>query len=379
MLTIGASPGPICGVRDYARGLDAALAAHGFSSTTLWLERGADSPARSPGGARLWIDEVRRTAELARPDCIVWHYSVFALSHRGIPVAPPLLALRLRRLGIPIVLVCHELLYPFGRRGWRGTVQAASHRAVLPLVIGTSAACVVTTDERAVWLRTRRWLPARPLVVAPVFSNLPDRPWQGGRERGVFRVGLFGFAQEATSVELAVAALAELEARGLSVRLTLIGAPGGEGAAAEGWRREAERAGCADALTFTGTLAPAALAEALATCDVALFANDAGPTSRRTTTAAALAAGVPLVAVDGPQRWQRLVAERAVAIVEPRANALADELERLWRDPALRREQGRRGRQFYRRVMAPTLVTARIASLVDGVIVPTERRLERVA
>ena len=50
---------------------------------------------------------------------------------------------------------------------------AVTQRVALLEMLRAVDAVVVTTEERRRWLRSRRWLPRRPVAFAPVFSNLP--------------------------------------------------------------------------------------------------------------------------------------------------------------------------------------------------------------
>jgi glycosyltransferase involved in cell wall biosynthesis len=355
IVVAGASSAPICGVRDYARVTSEAMAEHGAQVTTLWWERDV-----SWGGRRTlaevgrWLAAVDREVERERPDWIVWHYSVFTWGFRGIPVLAPRVARRLARTRVPVLAVLHELAFPLGEGGLREIGWALTQRASLVPVVRACSGAIVTTEERASWLRSRRWLPTRPVSFFPVCSNLPVVS-PGHRLDGTSSVGVFGFAAEFSLVDVVVAALGRLRENGLVTRLALVGSPGAEGPAAEVWRKTAARLGL-DQLVFTGVLESRALAQALASVDIVLVADRAGPMSRRTTLAAALALGTAVVAVDGPKRWKRLVDEQAVMLAPPTAEGLAAALEPLLRDEAARSRQGALGAQFYRSHMSRDVV-----------------------
>ncbi len=97
---------------------------------------------------------------------------------------------------------------------------------------------------------------------------------------------------------------------------------------------------------FSDTLPAQDLSDALAACDLLLFADTAGPSSRKGTLAASLASGRPVLAIDGPRRWLELVWAEAASVVEPTAPALADAMEELLGDRAAREALGARGRAF---------------------------------
>jgi glycosyltransferase involved in cell wall biosynthesis len=363
---VGASSAPICGVRDHVRVIAEALTAQGAQVETLWWERDESwGLRRLRAEARRWLAAIDETVRCERPDWIIWHYSVFAWGVRGIPFLAPAVARRLARTRVPLLVVLHEFTFPFGDAGIRGRVWALAHRAALVPVWRASAGAIVTTEERGRWLRSRRWLPRRPVLFLPVCSNLPasEAP---ARPRGGPRVGVFGFATDAALADEVVAAVAVLRARGLEVRLELIGAPGAANTAADTWRTAAARHGF-DSLAFTDILKPLELTRALSAVDLVLLADSAGPMSRKTTLAAALALAKPVVAIDGPKRWERLVEAKAVVLTRPTVEALATALERLLRDEAFRKRLGQHGAAFYRRWMAPERLASETLALLGSI------------
>ena len=70
-----------------------------------------------------------------------------------------------------------------------------------------------------------------------------------------------------------------------------------------------------DALSFSGPLPAQDLSDELAACDLLLFADDPGPSSRKGTLAASLASARPVIAIDGPQGWSELAEAGAVRVV----------------------------------------------------------------
>lgn len=348
---VGMSAGQTCGARDHALLLAAGLGERGVACSQHWLVRREDSLRGGRAEIGAWARTLAGELQAARPDAVLLHYSVFAYSHRGVPlhVTPVLSALR--RAGAPVVTVLHEFVYPWRHRGWRARVWAVSQRAMLVEVMRASAAVVVTTDFRVEWLATRRWLPRRQAAMAPVFSNLPARSAEAtvrrqARDRDQRVLGLFGYSFQGAAAALVLQALALLRARGVPARLELLGAPGQPSAVADAWLREARAQGVEGALSFSGRLPAQELSDALAACDVLLFVDDAGPSSRKGTLAASLASGRPVVAIDGPRRWSELVQGRAAAVVEPTAPALADAVGTLLADERRGEELGARGQAF---------------------------------
>jgi glycosyltransferase involved in cell wall biosynthesis len=302
---------------------------------------------------------------------------VFTLSYRGVPifVRPTLAALR----GLPLVALLHEYAYPWGRNGLRGALWSISQRVCLIDLVRASRALVLTADFRAAQLASRRWLPRRRMAVAPVFSNLPAPSLaahgspsqasdgaapqrQGERERSL--IGLFGYASEGTAQGLVLDALRLLGERGGALQLSLLGAPGADSSSGREWLAQAASRGIAGELSFSGRLSAQDLSDALADCELLLFADPTGPTSRKTTLAASLASGSAVVAIDGPHGWRELSEAQAARLVSPRADALAEAVEQLLADGEQRAELGRRGQVFARRAMTAQASAEIVAALL---------------
>jgi len=350
--TIGISIDQPCGVHDHASLLAAALADRGWTGELRWLSRSGKQIAGERtdlrGWARMLTDELGRTP----PDAVLLHYSVFAFSHRGVPVfvRPVLGALRGRQ--VPLVTFMHEFAYPWRMGAARGKVWSATQRLALIELVRASAAIVVSSDARAEWFRSRLWLARRPTFVAPVFSNLPpgaDRAPDGDRAA---RVGLFGYAHEGVAVETVLDALRLVRDDRRELELVLLGAPGRDSPGGARWQQAAAERGLSEALGFSGQLPAQELADALGRSTAIVFAERGGPTSRKTTLAAALASGRPVVALDGRNSWPELLRAGAAVVVPPDAQSLASALARLLADRCERERQGERGRAFAHRAMS---------------------------
>jgi len=343
---VGISTTPVCGVRDHATLLAEELSGRGLSCSWHWLSR---QPHAAPAQRRelaAWAARLPGEFEREQAQLVILHYSVFAYSHRGLPIHVPAVTGALRRSGLPVVLFIHEAVYPWTIGGLRGKVWAASQRVALLEVIRGAAGVLVTAEFRARWLASRRWLPRRPLAVAPVFSNLPAPVARGVAPGPGVDIGLFGYAYEGADLAPVLGAFRLLRDRGREVRLRLLGAPGPDSEAAEQWRREAQAAGVGELLSFSGMLPAQELSDQLAGCRILLSIAGAGPTSRKGSLAGSLASGTPLIALDGPLRWQEIVDAGALRLVPRLAGALAAAIESLLDDPAGSAELGRRGRQF---------------------------------
>ncbi len=361
-LAVGVSTSETCGVRDHATLLAEALARADVACSLYWLQRSGDSLRASRAEVAAWARSLSEELERTAPEVVLLHYSVFAFSYRGVPIfVHPVLAAA-RRARVPVVTLLHEFVFPWRLAGLQGKLWAVSQRMRLIGVINASSALLVTTERRAAWLESRRWLARRRLLAMPVFTNLPAASAAGAaRERHL--VGMFGYSYDADTVALVLDALGSVRERGLPARLGLLGAPGAGSTPAERWLEQARVRGLVDALSFSGRLSAQALSDQLAACEILLFADPAGPTSRKTTLAASLAAGRPVVALDGPQRWEELVEREAARVVAPTAQELAGALEQLLADERSRDSLGARGHEF-----AERMGLAHGAQLVAGLL-----------
>lgn len=389
---VGVSNVTTCGVYDHALLQAEALGEQGVVCTVQWLHCADASLAAGRADLRAWLRALPATLRAQELDAVLLHYSVFRFSYRGLPVFVPGLLSALARTGLPLASVLHEFVYPWGRGGPRGAAWAVTQRALLVAVMRASSAVAVTMSWRAEWLASRVWLPARPIAVAPVFSNLPaaragagapisaspsicddaakvdDHASGDGEPTAPAVVGLFGYAFEPRIVALVAGAMRLLERAGVHARLLLIGAPGRDSPAGSEWLAAAREAGLAHVPEFSGVVSRQALADLLASCDALLSAEPSGPTSRKTTLAASLASGRPLVALHGPRSWDELVQAQAALVVAPDAHALADGLARVLTDRHAGERLGERGQAFARRTMTPERNAAAIAGLLGELL-----------
>jgi glycosyltransferase involved in cell wall biosynthesis len=364
---LGISASVTCGVRDYATLLTSALGEENVASSMLWLERREASLLGARSQIRSWTREL--TGQLAenRPQIVLLHYSVFSYSYRGLPIFAPTILAAVRRADVPLVTVLHEYAYPWGYDGARGATWAVSQRAMLIDVMRASGAVLVTTESRSRWLVSRTWLAKRPVGVAPVFSNLPATTIARPTDAEAPSLGLFGYSFRAPMMAVVLDAVSQLRRRGVPLQLRLLGSPGRASSMAEEWLAAARRRDVAEALSFSGTLPAQGLSDALADCDLLLFGDIPGPTSRKTTLAASLASGRPVLALDGPERWVELDEAKAAEIVEPTAAALVAAIASLLDDERAREALGARGRAFAERSMSARRSARVLAGLMEEI------------
>jgi glycosyltransferase involved in cell wall biosynthesis len=173
---------------------------------------------------------------------------------------------------------------------------------------------------------------------------------------------MFGYPQ--SSARAVTTAVARLRASHAKTELWLLGAPGADSPVGRRWRLAAYAAGVQDVLRFSGILDAIVLADQIRSCDLCVFDDVGGPSARKTTLAAMLALGRPVVAIDGPNTWSTLKDEHAVRLVANGA-ALGDALIELTHDARARERLGRQAFAFYHRHQARAIVSATIGQFVD--------------
>jgi glycosyltransferase involved in cell wall biosynthesis len=369
--TVGMSFREPCGVRDHAVALADAMSSDELACELLWLKREERSLPRARQEVQGWLETLGGYIRAISPQVTLLHYSVFSYSQQGVPLFVPSMMRVLRRAGVPMIVMLHEFAFPWTADGMRGKVWAITQRAALIEVMRASRSAVVTTDARAQWLASRRWLPQRQTVVVPVFSNMPlpsTTPHAVVHDSPT--IALFGYSYGSATVRLVLDAIALIRRRGTNAELHLLGAPGPSSSTGREWVCAARERGMSDVLSFSGILSAQALADRLAACDVLVFADPVGPTSRKGTLAAALCSGRPVVAVAGSQTWPTLVEQDAVTVVAPSAARIAEVLSAFLGDTELCAAVGARGRDFADRHMSVASAASAVRGLVSAQLKP---------
>lgn len=359
VIVVGMSSNKVCGVRGYAEVTAGALAATGAPVCTVWF---TFEPAAGPFATLRrfgrFLRSFRRMLDRRPGASLLVHYSVFAYGWRGVPVLAWPLTLVLVFSRRPTVIVMHEFALRFRAIFSRASLLATLHRLTLPALVGASDAVVVLTDARGRWFMRRNWIPSKPVLMVPATSPLPECPRRPDRsDEDGFSIGVFGYAHEGSRPDLVLRALAHLRQAGLACELVLIGQPGAASSAGRAWVQTARDSG-EPRPSFTGSLSKGDIVSALQARTLIVSPYETGPESRKTTIASTLAAGAPLVALDGPDRWNALSVAGAVQLAPAAALELAAVLASLIRDDEGRRSLGVRGRSFYEANMSPLSVAA---------------------
>lgn len=250
----------------------------------------------------------------------------------------------------PYWVMFHEVAVPVAWTApWQTNVLGVAHRAM---------AAIVARHAERIFVSTVAWNPllARLAPQAPtptwlpVPSNLPESvaPGEGARARarhglsaGDVVIGTFGQYWGAVAERLAetLPVLLSRDRR----RVVLLAGKGSEAFASRIFTR-------GERVIATGEQSVEALATSLAACDLAVQPYPDGVNTRRGSTMANLALGVPVatnLGVHSEPVWED--GEGLSVARSPDAEALLAAAERLLADAALRRAVGARGAALYRR------------------------------
>jgi glycosyltransferase involved in cell wall biosynthesis len=152
----------------------------------------------------------------------------------------------------------------------------------------------------------------------------------------------------------------------------LLGAPGQHSTAGREWSRAAKERGLEGRVQFSGILSREDFSKRLSTYSAAVAIYDEGPTSRRTTLAAALSHGVPLIVVDGPSTWELLTTENVCLIVPRRGSEIVQGLLTLLDSQSLSQQMGERAVAFYDEHMHVRHASDAILRLRDLLVQPID-------
>lgn len=329
-------PPAASGIGDYADRLATELTARG-NTVTVVCSYPADPmrPFCIKPSIERWdakgIDAIVKAVAEAKPDAILWNYNPFQIGSRGVAPSAPRLARSLAKVA-PLVVVAHELWYPWGRNGLKGLVWAVAQRLQLHGVLKAAAKTVVTTQKRKAALDGKARVAFIPVGATVPATGVPN----GTRARlgipaDAFVLAHLGAIGEGRDLAPALTAIARLRSKGDDVRLVLVGRTGIAVPRAEG-------------VHATGILDHEGVSEALHSADAYLFAEPTGPTSRKTSLLAALEHGLPVVAYRGPDGEPHF--DDAALLVEPEPKAIATAVRRLRIDPTYAKQLGRASRNL---------------------------------
>ena len=280
-------------------------------------------------GASRSVRQLTHVFRNARPDIVHVHTP----STSGLTK----LALAARVAGVPKVIVTLHQVAP-DPLPWRSRAVNRAGQYLIDTTVAVSAGAADTQAGRAGLSRRRMQIIHNgvrdDLTDAPAGDPLP-------RHDGDVWAGYFGRLAEEKGVDTLIDAVARVREAGVDLRLVVAGA----GYEREALESRAHRAGCADAVLFTGYRADAR--NIMAAVDIVV--HPPRFEGFGLVVAEAMAAGRPVVATDVAGGIPEMVRHEHTGLLVPYADidALTNALLRLSTDQALRSKMGEAGRDRY--------------------------------
>jgi glycosyltransferase involved in cell wall biosynthesis len=353
---LGQRDEPTDAIEEYCVWLGRALAPLGIAlelSRVPWARK----------GWRPALADLRKHAPNWKGRWVFVQYTALAWSARGFSTSVPRLLRILKKAQVRCAVVFHDVdAYSGGRPVDR--LRRASQLRVMRSACELAERVVLTVAaERLAWLPPK----LTKAVFIPVGANLPEPPAELRREPrpagapptvAVFGVtGGASIAREAADIAFAVNRAAANLPGGL--RLIVLGRNSEEARPALESGLDRSRV----ALETPGILPGPGVVRALTTADVFLFAR--GPvSSRRGSAIAGIVCGLPVVAYEGPETAPPIT--EAGVLLAPAGNreALAEALDRVLRDEALRASLGERSRRAAKAHFAWPVIAQQYAELI---------------
>jgi len=303
-------------------------------------------------GFRSWprLDGV---IQRTRPDVVHIQYQAAAFSMEPAVNLLPVF-LRWRAPQTLVVTTFHDLREPYLfpkagplRRAVVRTLDRLSHATVVTNQADLDALGGPGWDHRGL---VHRWL-------IPIGSNIDCAPptdfnrdrWRReiGADEHTMVVSYFGLMNDSKGIEFLVQAMGLLARRGIQARLLIVGGDTGE---SDPTNRIYSRRivqliqsrGLGRQVYWTGFLPNEQVSAALMSSDLCALPFRDGASLRRGSLLAAMVHGLPVITTCPGRPEPMLVDGENVALVQRDSPAaLADAMERLWRDPAQRQRLGK--------------------------------------
>jgi glycosyltransferase involved in cell wall biosynthesis len=345
LVVSSSGPGVFDGIGDFSASLTDALRAHGAAELVVRRASWDELEARDPAGIA----------------GVVIQYFPQAFLRGDLRVMLRWLD-RVRAGGKPVVVTIHEYWPPLDGSLRRAGVRLLFRR-MLRAFVKRSTAVVVTQDWSAHELThiTR----GKTVVVIPVGSNIPSPGTTAPAHERTRDLVMFG--QPAAMHPATLSALgAWLNQQPADVTLTWLGRSADE--MRSHWCGTLGLS--SDRVTFQGALPASDVSRALQSARIGLAPYVNGASTRRTTFAALLQHGLPIVALDGITTSDQLRASDAcVWTPEGEPERFVAAVQTLVNDERRRRELSPRAAAFYR----DNLSWARIGALYSDVLVQSQR------
>lgn len=348
-MIVPASPERFDGVRDFARHLAAALADAGPVQSVTTRDD------RNPSAGTTVLSSWRALDLMGEaPRVIYVNYVPQLWLRRDLPFLLSRLG-RLRSGGTRLIFIVHEYQLDPGpsltRRAARVLFRAMAR------AFASRAHAIVTSHGYVAGLAKEDRLDGRaPIVTIPVGSNIPGEVRSDGSPRG----GVVMFGQPAGMSALLVAAGVKA-ARARGVEIVWICRSEDE---AREWLARHDVP--ADAIRIAAGLDERGVSRTLASAAIGFAPNDDGASTRRTSVAALLQHGLPVVGSDGRTTDRMLRDSGAFTLVPPDDPAAAEAaIERLLGDDAARARMGAAARVLFETNLSWPRIAAQYAQLAS--------------
>jgi glycosyltransferase involved in cell wall biosynthesis len=373
-------PPDLSGIGDYTHFLANALAGTGCDVQVLTAV-GESDPELYPLAQGVMVHRIVKTWEVRGlpdvlralrsldPRVLVVQYAPHAFHPRGITLAISLLPALVRMATrITVIVNFHELFIPFDS-SFKHCIGALWQRVMGFLIAAPSHALTAVSAE---WPRRLRRVGVwKPIQVIPVGSNIPHvdvsaEDVQRVRERlgahpDTLIVGSFGSVGPHGDVRLVLTAVERLKPE-RSLKLVWIGRSGLHTEQGTGWHEanQSVREGRGDVI-WTGSLPHPEVSRLMAACDLLVLPFTDGISSKRTTLAAALLHGLPVLTSRG-QHVDSMFVHRENIYLVPLGDdkAFADGLMELVGCSELRARLARGARALYETHFAWEVIADRI-------------------
>jgi glycosyltransferase involved in cell wall biosynthesis len=353
---LGRADTPTDGVEEYCRHLGEALREQGISlaiERVLWAERGWRRALRS----------LRRRAKGWRGMWVLVQYTALAWSARGFPLRFSRVLRLLKRAGVRIGIVYHDVEPFTGTRFIDQLRRRAQLHAMRRAMNFCEVAVFTVPMEKLSWMQPQY----THSVFIPVGANLPAAGEAASRKNvagdGKLSIAVFSVTGgSATQKEIGeiVEAVRFAVARVKNLKLTVLGRNSKE--TESELRRRLD--GVSVEIQVLGLLSNEDVVRSMSSCDVLLFVR--GPIStRRSSAIAGIACGLPVIAAEGPET-SSLIKDAGVAFYSPQKKGnLGEVLLHVLEDEHYRASLAQRSWIAQQRFFSWTVIAARYAEVLE--------------
>ena len=359
---LGRADTPTDGVQEYCKYLGEALREQGIGlaiERVLWAERGWRRALRS----------LRRRAKGWRGMWVLVQYTALAWSGRGFPMRLSRVLRILKRAGVRIGIVYHDVEPFVGLRFIDRLRHGAQLRAMRHAMNMCEAAVFTVPMEKLTWMQPHY----TQAVFIPVGANLPvageaasQKRVAGERKLSVAVFSVTGGKFIGREVGEIADAVRLAASRVKNLRLAVFGRHAKDA--------EDELRGRLDGvpveIQVLGLLSSEDVVRTMSNCDALLFVR--GPIStRRSSAIAGIACGLPVIAAEGPET-STLIKDAGVAFYSPQKKGnLGEVLLHVLEDEHYRASLAQRSWIAQQRYFSWNRIAARYAELLKK-----QRRLE---